>query len=86
MFIRCSLVKFIVEQTILTFILQPGKIEKQMQMIANQVTCEVLSTAKDPVNYPDRTVDQNEQKLIDFKIDDNERPTMVNVNVQKKKS
>ena len=46
------------------------KILKQLpQSIANQVTCEVLSTVKDPSNYQDRTFQKNEQKPIDFKID-----------------
>ena len=37
------------------------KILKQLpQSIANQVTCEVLSTAKDPSNFQDRTVHKNE--------------------------
>ena len=65
------------------------KILKQLpQSTPNQITTTVLSKAKDPSNYQDRTVHKNEQKPIDFKIDDDERPTMVKPNTaaQKKKS
>ena len=58
-------------------------LKQQPQSIANQVTCEVLSNVKDSMNYQDRAVHKNEQKPIDFKIDNSERPTMVNI---KKKS
>ena len=49
---------------------------------ANQITTEVLSTAKDPNNYQDREVQKNEQVPIDIEITDNKlvRPTMVSVN------
>ena len=63
-------------------------LKQQLQSKAIQVTCEVLSNVKDPMNYQDRAVHKNEQKPIDFKIGNNERRTMVNTNenVQKKKS
>ena len=95
MFIRCCLVKFTVKQTILEFkrktiltsILRKTNanigakiLKQQRQTIASQVTCEVLSNVKDPMNYQDRAVHKNEQKPIDFKIDNSERPTMVNIN------
>ena len=62
-------------------------LKQQPQSIANQVTCEVLSNVKDPMNYQDRAVHKYEQKPIDFKIDNSNRPTMVNINenVQKKR-
>ena len=49
---------------------------------ANQITTDVLSTVKDPINYQDREVQKNEQVLIDIETTDNElvRPTMVSVN------
>ena len=54
------------------------KILKQLpQSTANQITTKVLSNAKDPSNYQDRTVHKNEQKPIGFKIDDDQMPTMV---------
>ena len=63
-----------------------AKILKQPpQSIANQVTCEVLSNVKDPMNYQDRAVHKNEQKPIDFKKENGERPININENVQKKK-
>ena len=95
MFIRCCLVKFTVKQTILEFkrktiltsILRKTNanigakiLKQQRQSIASQVICEVLSNVKDPMNYQDRAVHKNEQKPIDFKIDNSERPTMVNIN------
>ena len=36
--------------------------------------------AKDPSNYEDRTVHKNEQKAIDFNVDDGKRSTMVKPN------
>ena len=62
-------------------------LKQQPQSIANQVTCEVLSNVKDPMNYQVSTVHKYKQKPIDFKIDNSERPTMVNINenVQKKR-
>ena len=59
-----------------------------LQSVANQITTEVLSTAKDPSNCQDRTLYKNEQRPIDFKIDDNEMSTMVKTNetIKKKKS
>ena len=55
------------------------KILKQLPLPqANQITTEVLSTAKDPNNYQDREV----QKIpVDIKISDDElvSPTMVNL-------
>ena len=62
-------------------------LKQQPQSIANQVTCEVLSNVKDPMNYQDRAVHKYEQKPIDFKTDNSNRPTMVNINenVQKKR-
>ena len=62
------------------------KILKQLPAAqANQITSEVLSTAKNPANYYDRDIEKNEQVPIDIKITDdikmiNERPTMVSVN------
>ena len=49
---------------------------------ANQITTEVLSTAKDPNNYQDKEVQKNEQVRIDIKMSDNEftSATMVSVN------
>ena len=37
------------------------------------------------MNYQDRAVHKNEQKPIDFKIENGERPININENVQKKK-
>ena len=63
-----------------------SKILKQLpQSIANQVTCDVLQTAKDPSNYQERTVHKNEQKPTDFKMVDDERLTMVKPNETVKK-
>ena len=59
------------------------KILKQLPLPqANQITTEVLLTAKDPSNYQDREVWKNEQVPIDIKMSDNEfvSPTMVSVN------
>ena len=62
------------------------KILKQLPAAhANQITTEVLLTAKNPANYYDRDIEKNEQVPIDIKITDdikmiNERPTMVSVN------
>ena len=49
---------------------------------ANQITTEVLSTAKDPSNYQDREIQKNEQVPIGIEITDDElvRSTMVSVN------
>ena len=49
---------------------------------ANQITTEVLSTAKDLSNYQDREVQKNEQVPIDIKMSDDEfvSPTIVSVN------
>ena len=58
------------------------KILKQLPLPqANQITTEVLSTAKDPSNYQDREVQKNEQIPIDIKMSDDElvSPTMVNL-------
>ena len=46
-----------------------------------------MSNVKDPMNYQVSTVHKYKQKPIDFKIDNSERPTMVNINenVQKKR-
>ena len=59
------------------------KILKQLpQSVANQVNCEVLSLAKDPSNYEDRTVNENKQKPIN--IEDDKWPTMVKpINIKK---
>ena len=52
------------------------KILKQLpQSVANEVNCKVLSLAKDPSNYEDRTVNENEQKPVN--VEDDKRPTMV---------
>ena len=61
------------------------KILKQLPAAqANQITTEVLLTAKNSANYYGRDIEKNEQVPIDIKIDDikmiNERPTMVSVN------
>ena len=59
------------------------KLLKQLPLVqTNQITTEVLSTAKDPSNYQDREFQKNEQMPIDIKISDNDlvRPTMVSVN------
>ena len=66
-----------------------AKISKQQpQSIASQITCEVLLTGKDYMNYQDRAVHKNEQKPIDFKIDNSDWPTMANINenLQKKRA
>ena len=58
------------------------KILKQLpQPQANQITTEVLSTAKDPSNYHGREVLKNEQVPIDFETTDDElvRPTMFSI-------
>ena len=46
-----------------------------------------MSNVKDPMKYQDKVVHRYKQKPIDFKIDNSERPTMVNINenVQKKR-
>ena len=59
------------------------KISKQLPLPqSNQITTEVLSTAKDPSNYQDREVKKNEQVPINIKISDDEfvSRTMVSVN------
>ena len=59
------------------------KILKQLPLPqANQITTEVLSTAKDPSNYQDSEVHKTVQVPIDIEITDDElvRPTMVSVN------
>ena len=61
------------------------KILKQLPAAqVNQITTEVLLTAKNSANYYGRDIEKNEQVPIDIKIDDikmiNERPTMVSVN------
>ena len=51
---------------------------------ANQITIEVLSTAKDPRKYQDREVQKNEQIPIDIKMSDDDElvsPTMANVTI-----
>ena len=61
------------------------KILKQLPLPqANQITTEVLSTAKDPSKYQDRKVQKNEQIPIDIKMSDDDevvRPTMANVTI-----
>ena len=49
---------------------------------AKHITTEVLSTIKEPSNYQDRAVQENEQMPTDIKISDSElaRPAMVSVN------
>ena len=54
------------------------------QPIGNQVTCNVSSLTKDPSNYEDKAVHKNEQKPIDFNVDDGKRPTMVKRNETKR--
>ena len=81
-------------QTILVSIFKLGKIEKpiapkilkQLPLPqANQVTTEVLSTAKNPSNYKDRKVQKkNEQIPIDIKMSDDDElvsPTMANITI-----
>ena len=48
---------------------------------ANQISTEVLSTAKDPKNYENREVQKNKQMPIDIKMNENKlvKPTMVSV-------
>ena len=58
------------------------KILKQLSSTqANQVSTEVLSTAKDPKNYENREVQKNKQMPIDIKMNENKlvRLTMVSV-------
>ena len=61
------------------------KILKQLPLPqANQITTEVLSTAKDPSNYQNREAQKNEQILIDIKMSDNDElvtPTIANVTI-----
>ena len=61
------------------------KILKQLPLPqANQITTEVLSTAKDPSNYQDREVQKNEQIPIDINMSDDDElvsPTMANVTI-----
>ena len=50
------------------------KILKQLPLPgANQITTEVLSRVKDPNNYQDREVQNNELVLIDIEITDDEQ-------------
>ena len=59
------------------------KLLKQLPLDqAKHITTEVLSTIKEPSNYQDRAVQENEKMPIDIKISDSElaRPTMVSVN------
>ena len=59
------------------------KVVKQLPLPqANQITTEVLLTAKDLSNYQDTEVQINEQVPIDIKMSDDEfvSPTMVSVN------
>ena len=62
------------------------KILKQLQLPqANQITTEILSTAKDPSNYQDKEVQKNEQIPIDIKMSDNDEllsPTMANAAIE----
>ena len=51
----------------------------------SQVTHEVLQFVKDLSNYEDRTVHKNEQKPINFEVDNDKRPTMVKPNELKKR-
>ena len=55
--------------------ISPKILKHLPQSVANQVNCEVLSLAKDPSNYADKTVHENEQKPIN--VEDDKRPTMV---------
>ena len=58
------------------------KILKQLSSTqANQISSEVLSTAKDPKNYENRKVQKIKQMPIDIKMNENEllRQTMVSV-------
>ena len=60
-----------------------SKLLKQLPLDqAKHITTEVLSTMKEPSNYQDRAVQENEQMPIDIKSSDSElvRPTMVSVN------
>ena len=51
----------------------------------SQVTHEVLQFVKDLSNYEDRTVHKNEQKPINFEVDNDKLPTMVKPNELKKR-
>ena len=53
----------------------PKMLKQLLKSVANQVNCEVLSLAKDPSNYEDRTVNENEQKPIN--VENDKRTTMV---------
>ena len=44
-----------------------------------------MSFAKDPSNYEDRTVHKNEQKPIDFEVDNDKWPTMIKPSELKKR-
>ena len=61
------------------------KILKQLPLPqANQITTEVLSTAKDPKNYQDRELKKNEQAPINIKMSDDDElvsPTMANITI-----
>ena len=62
-----------------------GAIEKILKKLsstqANQISTEILSTAKDPKHYENREVQNYEQMPINIKMNENElaRPTMVSV-------
>ena len=61
----------------------PKMLKQLLKSVANQVNCEVLSLAKDPSNYEDRTVNENEQKPIS--VENDKRPTMVKpINIKKR--
>ena len=61
------------------------KITKQLPLPqANQITTEVLSTAKDPSSYEDREVQKNDQIPIDIKMSNDDElvsPTMANATI-----
>ena len=61
------------------------KILKQLPLPqANQITTEVLSTAKDPSSYEDKEVQKNEQIPIDIKMSNDDElvsPTMANATI-----
>ena len=59
----------------------PKILKQLLSTQANQISTEVLSTAKDPKNYENREVQKNKQMPIDIKMNENKvvRPTIVSV-------
>ena len=59
----------------------PKILKQLLSTQANQISTEVLSTAKDPKNYENREVQKNKQMPINIKMNENKlvKPTMVSV-------